>query len=336
MDRLIYLLMSMISFFFGKLGDERGSFEITTAFVESYRTNIIMLSQQMNSRLRNNMRNESQNSKADFHERVGVVDAQEILDRHGDTPVMNTPHTRRMVTLRDAEYADLIDKMDRVRLLINPDDAYVRAAVAAIHRFSDDRIIEAALGDARGGEDGSVIVPLPTSQKLACFDGATATGVGLNVETLIAVAGKFDENEVDEMERRYFVWSSKQKQNLLNQTKATSSDFATIKALVRGEINEYMGFTFIRSERLPRLSANVSYDVATGEVGVGAGTVTAANSRRCFAYSHEGMLFSVGQDVFARIDERPDKRYSTQVYVAESVGSTRLEEEKVVEVICTE
>jgi hypothetical protein len=336
MKFLINFLVSFIGFFFGKADSQRGSFEITTAFVEGYRSNIMMLSQQMGSRLRNNMRNESQNSKAEFFERIGVVDAQEILDRHGDTPIMNTPHSRRMVTLRDAEYADLIDKMDRVRLLINPDDAYVRAAVASLHRFSDDRIIEAALGDARGGEDGSVSVPLPNSQKIACFDGTTTTGVNLNVKTLIAVSAKFDENEVDEMEQRYFVWGNKQKASLLNEDKATSSDYAAIKALVRGEIDTYMGFKFIRSERLPRAAADVTYTVTDGTVGAGTGTITAAVSRRCFAYSHEGMLFSTGQDVFARISERDDKRYSTQVYVAESVGATRMEEVKVVEVICSE
>ena len=180
------------------------SFQITTAFVEGFRNNIMMLSQQFDSRLRDKCRQESQNSEADFHERVGAVDAQEILDRHGDTPIMDTPHSRRMVTLRDAEYADLIDKMDRVRMLINPDSAYVKAAVSALHRFSDDRIIEAALGNARGGKDGSTLVALPTTQKLAAFDGSTTTGVGLNTQTLIAVQQKFDANEVDPSIKRYF------------------------------------------------------------------------------------------------------------------------------------
>ena len=34
----------------------------------------------------------------------------------------------------------------------------------------------------------------------------------------------------------------------------------------------------------------------------------------------------------ARIDERSDKGYATQVYYCASFGSTRMEEEKVVEV----
>jgi len=38
----------------------------------------------------------------------------------------------------------------------------------------------------------------------------------------------------------------------------------------------------------------------------------------------------------ARIDERADKSYSTQVYASMSIGSTRMEEEKVVEIACNE
>ena len=38
----------------------------------------------------------------------------------------------------------------------------------------------------------------------------------------------------------------------------------------------------------------------------------------------------------ARIDERADKSYATQVYYCMSIGATRMEEAKVVEVQATE
>ena len=44
----------------------------------------------------------------------------------------------------------------------------------------------------------------------------------------------------------------------------------------------------------------------------------------------------MGKDVTARISERDDKSYSTQVYYCMSVGVTRMEEEKVCEIICAE
>ncbi len=48
------------------------------------------------------------------------------------------------------------------------------------------------------------------------------------------------------------------------------------------------------------------------------------------------MALAIGRDVNARIDERADKGYSTQVYYAMSIGSTRMEEEKVVQIDCAE
>ena len=54
------------------------------------------------------------------------------------------------------------------------------------------------------------------------------------------------------------------------------------------------------------------------------------------SYAQDGIALGVGKDVNARIDERSDKSYATQVYYCMSIGATRMEEAKVVEVQCTE
>jgi hypothetical protein len=94
-----------------------------------------------------------------------------------------------------------------------------------------------------------------------------------------------------------------------------------VKALVHGEINEYLGFEFIRSERLP-LDRN----------GAGGGS----GDRSCFAWASDGMLLAVGENPAGKISERDDKNYSTQVFYSQSLGTTRMEEKKIVEVICQE
>ena len=200
----------------------------------------------------------------------------------------------------------------------------------------DDEIIAGALGTAYGGEEGSVAVSLPNSQKVAAHDGSTTTGVNMNVRTLRAIKQKFDANDVDESITRYGAITSSQLQSLLAETETTSSDFNTIRALVQGEIDMFMGFKFIRTERLGRSSSNVTYNAVDGSVGAGGGTVTAANSRRCIFWAQDGVLLAVGMDIKARIGEREDKSYATQVYASLSLGATRMEEEKVVECICSE
>ena len=49
-----------------------------------------------------------------------------------------------------------------------------------------------------------------------------------------------------------------------------------------------------------------------------------------------GHKLAIGKEPTARIDERADKSYATQVYYCMSVGATRMEEAKVVEIICDE
>lgn len=312
------------------------STQITTAFVKQFNSNVFHLSQQKGSRLRSAVRNVSQKGKSQFFDRIGSVSATKKTTRHGDTPLIDTPHSRRRVTLSDYEHADLVDDADKIRLLIDPASEYSMAFMYAFGRAMDDEIISAALGNAYAGEEGSTATALPTTQKVAAHDGSTTTGVNLNVRTLRKVKEKFDANDVDESIPRYFSITSSQLQSLLAETEVTSSDYANVKALVMGEVNSFMGFQFIRTERLVRSSSNVTYTVTDGTVGAGTGTVTAANSRRCFAWAKDGLLLSIGQDQKSRISERDDKSYSTQVFMCMGIGSTRIEEEKVVEVICSE
>ena len=113
---------------------------------------------------------------------------------------------------------------------------------------------------------------------------------------------------------RSFVCSPKQITNLLGTTEVTSSDFNTVKALASGEINSFLGFNFIVSNRLS----------------------IASSKRECLAFTNDAMKLALGQDIMTRIDERNDKGYALQVYVCMTMGSTRLEDEKVVSVQCHE
>ena len=84
--------------------------------------------------------------------------------------------------------------------------------------------------------------------------------------------------------------------------------------MANGEINSFLGFNFIVSNRLSIESSK----------------------RKVIAFASDGITLGVGKDVEARIDERADKSYATQVYYCMSIGATRMEEEKVVEIKCHE
>ena len=284
------------------------STQVTTAFVQQYSANVQMLSQQMGSRLRDAVRVENMTGKNAFFDQVGKATAQKRTTRHADTPQIDTPHARRRVSLVDFEYADLIDDQDKVRMLIDPTSAYAQAAAAAMGRAMDDEIIAAALGTAFTGETGSTATSLPAAQQIA--NGSA----DMSLAKLREAKKILDLADVDPSIPRYIAVGPDQIEALLADTNVTSSDFNTVKALVQGEVNQFMGFNFIVTNRLAK----------------------SGNIRSCFAWAEDGLALAVGRDVMARIDERSDKGYATQVYYCMSIGSTRMEEEKVVQIDCDE
>ena len=284
------------------------STSVTTAFVQQYSANVQMLSQQMGSRLRDTVRVENITGKNAFFDQVGVATAQLRSSRHADTPQIDTPHARRRVSLADYEYADLIDDQDKVRMLIDPTSSYAQAAAAAMGRAMDDVIISAALGTAFTGETGSTSTAFSSDNQIA--NGSA----DMSVAKLIEAKKILDLADVDPSIPRYIAVGPNQIEALLNTTSVTSSDFNTVKALVQGDVDTFLGFKFIVTNRLS----------------------IASNIRSCFAWAEDGIALGVGKDVNARIDERADKGYSTQVYYCMSIGATRMEEAKVVQIDCDE
>jgi hypothetical protein len=308
------------------------STQVTTAFVQQFGANFAMLAQQKGSRLRAALRNETVVGTSAFFDQIGVASAQARGGRHSNTPQIDTPHSRRMVTMSDYEWADLIDQADKVRMLADPTSSYAMAGAMAMGRSIDDVIIAAATGTATTGVAGGTNTTLPNTQRIVPTDGTTVSA--FQVATLLRVKKLFDDADVDEDEERYIALSSQQLQDLLSDVKIQSHDYNTVRALVSGQIDTFMGFKFIRSQRLLSANVPVAFDKTTGLCGSGASTMT--NARSVIAWAKSGMLLGLGQDIKARISERDDKGYSTQVYASMTIGATRMEETKVVQVYCKE
>jgi len=284
------------------------STQITTAFVNQFSSNVALLSQQMGSKLRSAVDVESVTGEKSYFDQVGSVSAVAKTSRHQDTPLVETPHSRRQVSLTTYEWADLIDDSDKVRMLADPTSSYARAAAAAIGRSQDDVIIDAMGGTAKTGKEGATSTTFTAGQKIV------HGSAGLTIAKLVSAKKLLDANDVDPSIKRYIVVSPEQIEDLLNNTTVTNSDFNTVKALSQGDISSFVGFEFITSNRLK--------DDGT--------------SRLCYAWAMDGMKMAIGKDVMARVDERSDKSYSTQVYYCATFGATRMEENKIVEIACNE
>lgn len=293
------------------------STQVTTAMVQGYKSGIELEFQQKGSRLRSTVRNEMQNVEFEFYDRIGPTDAVEILTRHGDTPLVQQDHSRRRIALRDFDWADLIDRADKLRLLSDPTSPYTQNAVYALGRKMDDLIIEAASGTAYTGKTGSTTVSYDTAFRIGedfKEDGTTADS-DLTIGKLRQARYLLGAAEaIEDGQKLTAAVTAKQIQALLRTTEVTSADYNSIKALVAGEVNTFLGMNFVRTERLTK----------TGD------------DRTCLVYPETAITLAVAQEITVDVGPRRDKRNSTQVYVCGHFGATRMWEEQVIEVECDE
>lgn len=288
--------------------------QISTAFVQQYSTNVGLLLQQRGSKLRDAVSVGSYTGKAaKAVEQIGSVTAQARTSRHSDTPLISTPHDARWVFPTDYEWADLIDDQDKLRMLIDPTSPYAINGAYALGRAMDNLIVSAALGSAKTGENGTTITAFDTTNQQVTVGG---TPTGLTVAKLRSAKKILLANEVDvEMDPLYIAVTAKQLDDLLGTTEVTSSDYNTVKALVQGQVDTFMGFKFIHTELLG---------------------VNGSSHRRVVAWAKSGLHLGMWNDINSKIDQRADKSYATQVYVKGTFGATRTEEKKVVEILCAE
>lgn len=294
--------------------------EINKAFVQQFSSNIIMLAQQQGSRLSGAVMQKDINGKYAHFDRVGLLAAQEKTTRHAEVAYQDTPHSRRRVTIGDFYTVDLVDDEDEVRLLIDPKSAYAKTMANALGRKIDDLILEAATGNSTSvdSSDAGSNVALPSNQ-VVDEDFGTGSDTNLTLEKMIEAKRIIEGNDVDPSDEKTFVANADGIANLLNDTTITSADYNSLKPLVNGEINRYLGANVVRTERLR---------------GTADGTDT--DPVQCLYLAKSGIGFAKGRDISVKMDKIPERHYATQVYASMTGGAVRVEEEKVVKIECVQ
>tara|TARA_R110002074_G_scaffold350603_1_gene521585 strand:- start:705 stop:1577 length:873 start_codon:yes stop_codon:yes gene_type:complete len=286
--------------------------QINKAFESQFSDNFIHLASQKASKLAGAVRMEQVNdAKQFFFDRMDTVSMVQSVSRHEDTPLTEVPFSRRRVTFNTYRAVDLIDNPDRVKMAKDPTSPTMKQLMAAMNRQKDDVIISAALGSAYSvnSSDTASAVSLPSGSQIA--NG----GTDLTLAKLLEAKKKLLSNDVDPGEEpMYVVVGPDQLEALLSVTTNTSVDFNSVRALMNAELDTWCGFKFIISTRLAKVG----------------------NIRSCFAWAKSGIGLAMNGTPNIRISERSDKNYSTQVFVECSMGATRIEDEKVVQIDCDE
>jgi hypothetical protein len=299
--------------------------DLTTSMIRQYHANIELKLQQEGAVLAQYVRNEPQSSEKQFYEQADGVSAEPVTTRFAESPQANTPFDRRMVTIAPYHVGDFIDTFERVQTLADPKSIIVDNFVRALGREKDRVIYEALFGTAYSGKEGTTSVAYSTTASTSgglnvVADFKTANS-GLLVEKLIeakrVLLSKF--NKVGE-EPWVIVINSDGLSDLLNLTPIQSADYNSIKALVKGEVNTFMGFDFVGWEGYVKNGTNVLQGT-----GVNAEVVY-----RYPAFVKSGLLCATGMDVMTRIVERFDRSFHWYAYARAMFGAVRMQENKIV------
>lgn len=284
--------------------------QITRAFVQQFADSFQLYAQQKDSRLQSTVMDIGGVTGTSFTaNNMGATQANEVIDRLGDTVWNDNPTDVRVAMMRDFDWSTPIDKYDVPKLLANPQGPYTQNGVAALNRKKDDVIYQALIGasitrTAEAAPYGSIV--LPANQKIV--DG----GTGMTKAKLIAAKKRFRQNEADEYngEQLYMLFSGDMLEDILADETLTSADFMSVKMLMDGAVaQKWLGFEWVPYEAL---------NVNTG------GTVATT-----VAYAKSGAQFGTGLARSIDIGPRRDKRNATQIYVGESYGAVRTQEQKV-------
>lgn len=267
------------------------------------------LAQQVISRFRGALRVENVTGKLATFDQYLPVELVEIVGRHAPTPLTPVDRARRAVFTKRYAGSELIDEDDVDEVLNDPAGPVGVAFQRGSARKIDAVIAGSFHSPAFTGENGTISVPFPGG----AFEISTAGNLG--IDELEGTKLVLDQNENDESDPRHFAATAAAlTRGLLAESVVRSIDTSEVKALVRGDIPDYMGFTFSRYEKLGG----------------------AAATRECAAWTEQSMLLGMGLEPMAKSSIRDDLNYAHQIYWRERIGATRMNETGVLKIIVDE
>lgn len=234
-----------------------------------------------------------------------------VASRHADTSISDLDHSRRTGFLTSYARAYMIDEEDKVRMLLDPSSDYVGQMAGEFNRTIDDRIIEAALGDAASGETGGTTVALPAGQKIA-HGSAALTLDKCKTAMKILMANNVDRDRED----LYLAVNAEGYNDLVSDSGMTSIDNVDFKSAMDAKVPVVAGFKVIHAERLSDYT----------------GTSAASTNRPAIAFAKSGLRLGMGMDKNIRVRDELLKNGNVVALIKTSFGATRAHDEKVVDI----
>ena len=216
-----------------------------------------------------------------------------------DVTPMNVGFSTVTCTMSDFNAAEYSDIFTQQKVNFDERSELVQVVGNAIGRRQDQLILDALIAASGTGTVANSI-------------GGTNTN--MNIAKLREAAKILNQKNVPSDGRNIIIHANSLA-SMLEQTSVTSSDFNTVKALVQGEINQYMGFTF-----------HVLGDRTEGGL-----PIDGSNDRTLFAFHRDAIGYAEGIAPRTEINYVPEKT-SYLVNALFSAGAIAIDVEGIVKI----
>jgi hypothetical protein len=219
-----------------------------------------------------------------------------------DVTPMNVGFSTVTATMQDWNAAEYSDIFSQAKVNFDERNELVKVVANAIGRRQDQLILNALAA---------------SSTSLIVTEDEGGTDTGLNVAKLRAAKKALDKNNVP-MDNRHMIIHANSLSSLLSETAVTSADFNTVRALVSGELNTFLGFTF--------------HTIGDRDEG---GLPVASSERKLWAFHRDAVGYAEGIAPRTEINYIPEKT-SWLVNAVFSAGAIAIDAEGIVEIQTTD
>jgi hypothetical protein len=222
-----------------------------------------------------------------------------------DVVPMNVGFSQVTCTLADYNAAEYSDIFSQAKVNFDERQELVQVVANAMGRRQDQIIIDALTASS-------------TSLTVANTIGGGGSAANLNVAKLREAKRLLDKGNVP-MDNRHMVIHANSLSALLAETSVTSSDFNSVKALVQGEINTFLGFTFH----------------VLGDRNEGGLAIDGSSDRTVWAFHKDAIGYAEGIAMRTEINYIPEKT-SWLVNEVFSAGGIAIDAGGIVQITCRE
>lgn len=220
-----------------------------------------------------------------------------------DVTPLNVGFSQVTLTLGDWNAAEYSDIFSQAKVNFDERQELVQVVAGAMGRRQDQMILDALTA---------------SSTSLTVSNDIGGTDTNMNVAKLREAKRLMDAGNVP-MDNRHIIVHANGLASLLSETAVTSSDFNTVKALVQGDINSFLGFQF-----------HVLGDRTEGGLAI-----DGSSDRTCFAFHRDAVGYGEGIGMRTEINYIAEKT-SWLVNEVFSAGAIAIDDEGIVKLTCRE